>query len=237
MEKELSRTAILIGEKNVEILKNSKVIVFGVGGVGSFAVESLARCGLSRLDVVDSDIVSLSNINRQIIALHSTVGKKKVDVIKERILDISPNTVVDAYDCFFDSKTVSIFDFSKYDYVVDAIDSMESKLLLIKTAKSCGVPIISALSSGNKMDLTRFKVSDIFSTSVCPIAKILRKRLKEENIASLKVVYSDEIPIKSNDVDTCEEDKRNIGSISFVPSCVGLIIAKSVICDLINFRG
>lgn len=232
MKEEFSRTAMLLGKKKIDILQSSRVIVFGTGGVGSYAVEALARCGLKRLDIVDCDVVSTTNINRQLIALQSTVGRKKVDVVRERILDISPDTEVDAYDFFYDADTMHKIDFSKYDYVVDAIDSMNSKILLIKQAKENNVPIISALSAGNKLDITKFKVADIYETSVCPIAKVLRKKLKEERIDSLKVVFSTEQPIEADNSFLADEGKRTVGSISFVPSAVGLLLASEVIKDL-----
>ena len=232
MREELSRTAMLLGADAIERLNRAAVIVFGVGGVGSFAVEGLARCGLRRLDIVDSDEVSVTNINRQLIALHSTVGRKKVDVARERILDISPETEVNTYDFFYGEDTKDKLNLSAYDYIVDAIDSMDSKVLLIKEAKSKNVPIISALSTGNKLDPTGFAVTDIYKTSVCPIAKIMRKRLKDEGIDCLKVVYSTEPPISPNREYVCDGGKRTVGSISFVPSTVGLLLASEVIKDI-----
>lgn len=236
MKEQYIRTAMLIGETGVKKINSSKIIIFGIGGVGSFATESLARCGFERIDVVDADVVSKSNINRQLIALNSTLNKYKVDVIKERIADISPDTKVDTYNVFYSEKTKSLFNLENYDYIVDAIDSMESKILLIKEAKRCNIPIISALSAGNKMDITKFEIADIFSTSVCPIAKILRKRLKEENIIELKVVYSTEPPIKAEDKFVDEVGKKSVGSISFVPSSVGLLLAGEVIKDIIGYK-
>lgn len=233
MKEEFSRTAMLIGADGIGKLNAAKVIVFGVGGVGSFAVEALARCGLHRLDVVDADTVSITNINRQLIALHSTVGRKKVDVAKERILDISPETKVEAYDIFYNKDSVDIIDLRRYDYIVDAIDSMDSKILLIKEAKKNKVPIISSLSTGNKLDVNGFTVSDIYKTSVCPIAKIMRKRLRDEGIDSLKVIYSTEQPIVSDTSFLADGGKRTVGSISFVPSSVGLMLASEVIHDLV----
>lgn len=234
MKEEFFRTAMLLGQDGINVLNNAKVIVFGVGGVGSFVTEALARCGLKRLDVVDADVVSLSNVNRQIIALHSTVGRKKVDVAKERIVDISPDTLVDTYDVFYEENTKAMFDFSKYDYIVDAIDSMDSKVLLVKEAKASNIPIISALSTGNKLDPSSFIITDIFKTSVCPIAKIMRKRLRDENIEKLKVVYSTEPPLPSKLEVEYDGKRKPIGSISFVPSVVGLMIAGEVIRDLIK---
>ena len=236
MKEEFSRTAMLIGGDGMTKLNRSRVIVFGVGGVGSFAVEALSRCGLQRLDVVDADVVSVTNVNRQLIALHSTVGKKKVDVAKERILDISPETEVNTFDFFYSADTKDMIDICEYDYIVDAIDSMDSKILLVKEAKEKGVPIISSLSTGNKLDASRFSVSDIYSTSVCPIAKIMRKRLRAEGIESLKVIYSTEEPISPDASFLSDGGKRTVGSISFVPSSVGLLLASEVIRDLISME-
>ena len=236
MKEQYLRTAMLIGESGVKKLNESKIIIFGVGGVGSFAAEALARCGFERIDVVDADVVSVSNINRQLVALNSTVSRKKVDVIRERILDICRDTEVDAYDIFYDNETQNVFDFSKYNYIVDAIDSIESKILLVKEAKRFGVPVISALSAGNKMDISKFSVADIFSTSVCPIAKIMRKRLKEENIDRLKVVYSTEQPIKTDNSFSDTFGKKSVGSIYFVPTAVGLMMAGEVVKDLIGYQ-
>lgn len=234
VKEEFSRTAMLIGKEGIEKLSSASVIVFGVGGVGSFVVEGLSRMGLARLDVVDSDTVSVSNINRQLIALHSTVGKKKTDVIKARISDVSPETLVDAYDVFFDASTLSLFDFKKYDYIVDAIDSVDSKVLLIKTAKTLGIPIISSLGTGNKLNASGFRFADIFDTSVCPLAKVIRKRLKDEKIDSLKVLFSPDEPITPDSTFLFEENKRTVGSVSFVPSVAGLMIAGEVVRDLLK---
>ena len=236
LKEQYIRTAMIIGESGVEKINSSKIIIFGVGGVGSYAAEALARCGFKRIDVVDADVVSTSNINRQLIALISTVGRKKVDVIRERIKDISADTVVNCYDIFYDRETQSKIKLSEYDYIVDAIDSIESKILLAKEAKKCGIPIISALSAGNKLDIGKFTVADIFSTTVCPIAKIMRKRLKEENIDELKVVYSTEAPIKTEGSFVDSVGKKSVGSISFVPSAVGLIMAGEVVKDIIGYK-
>lgn len=234
MNERFSRTAMLIGENGIDKINNSSVIVFGAGGVGSYAVEALARCGVKRLDVVDADTVSITNINRQLIALTSTVGRKKVDVVKERVLDISPETLITVYDFFYDRSTFDKIDLTQYDYIVDAIDSIDSKVLLIKEAQRCSIPIISALSTGNKLDISKFMVADIYSTSVCPIAKIMRKRLKEEGINSLKVIYSTETPIVADQRFVLDSGKRTVGSISFVPSAVGLMLASEVVYDITN---
>ena len=234
MKEEFYRSAMLLGEEAIEKITTSRVIVFGAGGVGSFAIEALARMGVGRLDVVDSDTVARSNLNRQLIALNSTIGRKKVDVVKERVFDISPTTEIQAFDIFYDNDTKDRVNLSEYDYIVDAIDSMESKVLLIKSAAALGVPIISALSTGNKLDPTLFRVDDIYKTSVCPIAKILRKRLREEGVESLRVIYSTEQPITSK-VSSAEDTKRkSIGSVPFVPSVVGLMLAREVILDIIG---
>lgn len=228
MKEEFCRSAMLLGEESIKKINKSRVIVFGAGGVGSFAIEALARMGVGRLGVVDSDCVARSNLNRQLIALNSTVGRKKVDVVRERVSDISPDTVIDTFDLFYDEDTKDRIDLSSYDYIIDAIDSMDSKVLLIKSASKQGIPIISSLSTGNKLDPTLFRVDDIYKTSVCPIAKILRKRLKEEGVESLRVIYSTEPPISPK----TETEKRCIGSVPFVPSVVGLMLAREVILDI-----
>lgn len=236
MRTEFSRLDMLLDSSSIEKISAAKIIVFGVGGVGSYAVEALSRCGVCRLDLVDSDTVSETNINRQIIALHSTIGRYKVEVAKERILDISPTTSVDTYNLFYDESTKELIDLSKYDYIIDAIDSMNSKVLLVKEAKRLSVPIISALSTGNKLDITKFRVSDIFDTSVCPIAKIMRKKLRDEGVDSLKVIFSSEMPITPNQDFAIDEIKRTVGSVSFVPSAVGLMLASEVVRDIVNWE-
>ena len=228
---ELSRTVALLGEENVEKLNNKRVIVFGVGGVGGYTVEALARTGVGQIDVVDSDQVSVSNINRQIIALHSTVGKKKVDVIKARINDINGNIVVNAYDVFVTPDNLNEFDLAKYDYVVDAIDTVASKVALAVLCEKSNVKIISSMGAGNKLNPCAFKVSDIYKTSVCPLAKAVRTQLKKLGVKKLKVVYSDELPVTSG---MDEDGKRVPSSCAFIPSVAGLIIASEVIKDLIK---
>ena len=232
-----SRTALLIGKDGVKKLNNSSVIVFGVGGVGGYTVEALARSGIGHITVVDNDSVSFSNLNRQIIATVDTVGKDKVDVIRDSILSINPNIAVDCFKVFYSPETASCFDLSKYDYVVDAIDSVTGKIELCVQAEMAQVPIISSMGAGNKLDPTAFEVTDIYKTSVCPLAKVMRRELKARNIKKLKVVYSKEEPIKITDYQGMElpDGKRQIpGSIAFVPSVVGLIIASEVIKDLIK---
>ena len=230
---QFSRTELLIGKENLEKLKNSKVAIFGIGGVGSFVLEALARAGIGNFILVDKDNVDLSNLNRQIIATRKTVGKPKVEVAKERILEINPNAEVEIYKEFFMPETEGILD-STISYVVDAIDTVTAKIELVKRAQELNVPIISSMGTGNKLDPTKFEVSDIYKTSVCPLAKVMRKELKARKIKKLKVVYSKELPIK---VARNEEVIKQIpGSISFVPSVAGLIIAGEVIKDIINYK-
>ncbi len=232
MEK-FSRTELLIGKNAVEKLANSRVAVFGVGGVGGYVVEALVRSGVGTLDLIDNDDVSISNINRQIIATTKTVGRSKVEVAKERALEINPNVKINIYQMFYTPETEEQFDFSQYDYVVDAIDTVGGKLSLVEKSKSAGTPIICAMGAGNKLDPTKFEVADISQTSVCPLARVMRTELKKRNITDVKVVYSKEIPQKSDLID--EKTGKSVpGSISFVPSVVGLIIAGEVIKDLIK---
>ena len=227
---ELSRTIMLLGEENVNKLKDKKVIVFGVGGVGGYTCEALARTGIGRIDIVDNDTVSLSNINRQIIALHSTVGQKKVDVMKARMIDINPEIEINAYDMFYTPETADGFDFSKYDYVIDAIDTVAGKIDLAEKCDKLNVPIIASMGAGNKLDPCAFKVADIYKTSVCPLAKAVRTALKKKGVKKLKTVYSEEMP----HVENIGEGKRTPASCAFIPSVVGLIIASEVIKDLIK---
>ncbi len=220
------RTDLLIGSKNRKKLNNSHVAVFGIGGVGSFVCEALARAGVGRLTLIDSDTVSESNINRQIIALHSTVGKQKTAVMAERIADINPEAVVDRADVFFSADTAEDFDFSQFSYVVDAVDTVTAKLLIIEKAKAANVPVISSMGTGNKLDPFAFKIADIKKTSVCPLARVMRYELKKRGIDKVKVLYSAEEPVKSGE--------RTPASISFVPSAAGLMIAGEVIKDIIE---
>lgn len=228
MENQYSRTELLIGKDGIEKLKKSKVAVYGLGGVGSYVVEAFARAGIGHLVLVDFDKYDITNINRQLGAYHSTIGRYKVDVMKERILDINPGIIVEAYRPEeINGGEVSIID-SSYSYVVDAIDTMKNKLELIEKCNKENVQIITVTGSGNKLDATKFEVTDIYRTSVCPVCKILRKELKSRNIKSLKVIYSKEIPIKH------EQSGTTLGSISFVPSVAGLIAAGEVIKDIIK---
>lgn len=230
---QFSRTALLIGEEGVEKLKNSRVAVFGVGGVGGYVVEALARSGVGALELIDKDVVSVSNINRQIIALHSTVGRLKTEVMAERIKDINPACQVSVRNLFYLPETAEEFDFSAYDYVVDAIDTVSGKIALVEQANKANVPVISSMGAGNKLDATAFEVSDITKTSVCPLARVIRRELKKRGIEHLKVVYSKEEPQPSSLVDE-ESGKPIPGSIAFVPSVVGLIIAGEVVKDLVK---
>lgn len=228
---QLSRTALLLGNEGVEKLKKARVAVFGIGGVGGYVAEALARSGVGALDLIDKDVVSLSNINRQIIALHSTLGRLKTEVMAERIQDINPEIKVRRYDVFYLPETAAQFDFSKYDYVVDAIDTVSGKIALVEAANGAGVPIISSMGAGNKLDPTAFEVADISKTSVCPLARVMRRELKKRGIERLKVVYSKEEPIPPTTIDE-ETGKAVAGSVAFVPSVVGLILAGEVIKDL-----
>lgn len=225
----LNRTEYLIGKENIEKLKNAHVTVFGVGGVGSYTAEALGRSGIGHLTLVDKDIVDITNINRQLIADTTTVGKSKVDVAKERLLKINPNLEVTTYQTFYDNTKVAELFSASYDYIVDAIDTVSSKISLVEEAYKRNIPIISCMGTGNKLDPTAFEVTDITKTSVCPLAKVMRKELKERGIPHLKVVYSKEIPQRFD-----EEKKQTPASISFVPSVAGLILAGEVIKDLVS---
>lgn len=232
----LARTEKLIGEEGVRILEGSRVAVFGIGGVGGFAVEGLARSGVGALDLIDSDRVSLTNVNRQIIATLDTLDSFKTEAARDRIMSINPDCRVTVHNVFFLPENEDEFDFSKYDYVVDAIDTVSGKMAIIEKAKAAGVPVISAMGAGNKMDPTAFEVADIYETSVCPLAKVIRKECRKRGIDSLKVVYSREEAMEPGEVENEElKGKRPApGSISFVPSVCGLIIAGEVIKDLIK---
>ena len=241
MLNEFSRTELLIGNAAIEKLHNSHVAIFGVGGVGGYVVEALARSGVGHLDLIDNDTVSLTNINRQIIALHSTIGQPKVEVMKERVLDINPNADVKAFQCFYLPETRDLFDFSKYDYVVDAVDTVTAKIQLIVQAKEACVPIICSMGAGNKLDPTQFEVADISQTSVCPLARVMRQECKKRGLKDIKVVYSKEKPVVAANTQSGATSQNAIelkgnspapGSCAFVPSVAGLIIASEVIKDL-----
>lgn len=238
MNEIFSRQNIIFGSESLEILKKSRVAVFGVGGVGGYVCEALARSGVGALDIVDNDTVSLSNINRQIIALNSTVGRYKVDVMRERLLDINPDIIVNTYNFFFLKEKENEFDFEKYDYIVDAIDTVSGKLALAVVADKLNIPVISAMGAGNKTDPTQFEVTDIYKTSGCPLAKAMRKLCRENSVKKLKVVYSQELPTRKEELIDDSSEKRSIpGSLSFVPSVMGLIMAGEVVKDLIGFGG
>lgn len=228
-----SRTKLVLGENAFTKLQNANVAVVGIGGVGGHAAEALVRAGVGNITVIDGDVVQESNINRQIFALETNIGALKVDAAKERLLAINPNLNINAVNLFYSKETANNLDFSKFDYVVDAIDSVNSKVELIVNCKALNIPIISAMGAGNKLDPTRFEVSDVYKTSVCPLAKIMRKLLKEQGIKDLKVVYSKEEPTKLNLEEKAKiAENKVIGSLSFVPSVMGLIIAGEVIKDI-----
>ncbi len=252
MLNQFSRTELLFGKEAMEKLANARVAVFGVGGVGGFAVEALVRSGVGAFDIIDDDKVCLTNLNRQIIATRKTVGKYKVEVMKERILEINPKAQVTTHQCFYLPEEADKFDFSQYNYVIDAIDTVTAKIDLVVRAQEAGVPIISSMGAGNKLDPTKFEVADIYKTSVCPLAKVMRRELKARRVKKLKVVYSKEVarkPIDDMSI-SCRTncicppgaerkctDKRQIpGSTAFVPSVVGLIIAGEVIKDITGVR-
>ncbi len=230
---EFSRTAYVFGEEAVERLKQAHVAVFGVGGVGGYICEALVRAGVGCIDIFDRDTVSLSNINRQVIALHSTVGRPKVEVMQERLLDIAPDCRINAFNVFYLPENADAFDFSGYDYIADAVDTVAAKLTIAEYAHALGIPVISAMGAGNKTDPTRFEVADINDTSVCPLARVMRRELKARGIKRMKVVYSKEEPRRSGVTDP-ESGKAIPGSLSFVPSVMGLIMAGEIIKDLIK---
>lgn len=252
MLNQFSRTQLIFGKEAMDKLANSRVAVFGIGGVGGYTVEALVRSGIGAIDIIDDDKVCLTNINRQIFATRKTVGKYKVDVAEERILDINPDIKVTKHRTFYSPETASEFDFSQYDYVVDAIDTVTGKLELVENAKKCGTPIICSMGAGNKVDASAFEVTDIFKTSVCPLAKVMRYELKRRGIKHLKVVYSKEQPVKPVEdmaiscrshcvcppgtARKCTQRRQISGSTAFVPSTVGLIIAGEVVKDLIGYR-
>ena len=237
MIEQFSRTEILLGADAMEKLYKARVAVFGIGGVGGYTVEALARCGVGAMDLIDSDTVSVSNINRQILATHSTVGKLKVEVAKARVLDINPNCDVKTYPCFYLPDTADRFDFTQYDYIVDCIDTVTGKLQLVERAVAAGTPIICSMGTGNKLDPSAFQVADISKTTMCPLARIMRKELKKRGINHLKVVYSQEEALTPTgwEEEAAALGKRQIpGSVAFVPGAAGLILAGEVIKDIAN---
>lgn len=231
MDNQFKRTEMLIGENALNKLKNCRVAVFGLGGVGGICAEALVRSGIGTLDIVDNDIVDITNLNRQIIATHKTVGKNKVDVFEERAKEINPEVIINKHNFFFSKDTSSLFNFRNYDYVIDAIDSVSSKLELVLKSQEANTPIISSMGTGNKLNAADLEVTDIYKTSVCPLARVMRYELKKLGVKKLKVVYSKEEPIKS----AVDENGKSIpASSSFVPTAAGLIIAGEVIKDLIK---
>lgn len=252
MLNQFSRTELLFGKDGMEKLSRARVAVFGIGGVGGYTVEALARSGVGTLDLIDDDKICLTNINRQIYATRKTVGKYKVDIAKERILEINPDAVVNTFKVFYSPETSGQFDLSQYDYIVDAIDTVTAKIELVIQAQKVHVPIISSMGAGNKVDPTAFEVADIYQTSICPLAKVMRKELRKRGVKSLKVVYSKEPPITPiNDMAIscrshcicppgtarkCTQRRQVPGSNAFVPAVAGLIIAGEVIKDLIGFK-
>lgn len=245
MGNQFSRTELLLGSDGMERLKNARVAVFGVGGVGGYAVEALVRSGVGTIDVIDDDTVAFSNLNRQIIATHNTIGMDKVEAVKERALSINPKVVINTHKCFYLPENADEFDFTMYDYIIDAIDTVKAKIELVMRADKAGTPIISCMGAGNKLNAWMFEVSDIYKTSVCPLARVMRTELKKRRIKRLKVVYSKEIPIKPDYSDFGEESaidpgrpgvpkKNPPGSTAFVPAAAGLIAAGEVIKDLVS---
>lgn len=243
METQFSRTQLLIGTQGLETLKNSSVIIFGVGGVGGYAAEALARTGVGRIALVDNDVICLSNLNRQIIATQETVGRLKTDVMRERILSVNPLAEVTVYPCFFLPESADSFDFGAYDYVVDAVDTVTAKIEIIVRSQAAGTPVISSMGAGNKMEASMLEVEDIYRTSVCPLAKVMRKELKKRGIKKQKVVYSKEEPLcpiqGEKETQPAESGRRRAvpGSMAFVPAAAGLIIAGEVVKDLTGYTG
>lgn len=238
MKKEFARTELLFGAEAMEKLAAAKVAIFGVGGVGGYVAEALARSGVGAFDLVDNDDVSITNINRQIIATQATIGRPKVEVMKERILSINPEAQVELHQCFFLPENQQDFDFSQYTYVVDAVDTVTAKIAIILQAKAAGVPVMSSMGAGNKVNPAMFEVADIYKTSVCPLARVMRQAMKKNNVKRLKVVYSKEVPLTPA---TSDESKGTVGrpvpgSTAFAPSVAGLIIASEVVKDILGFE-
>lgn len=234
MSEQFSRTQLLIGKDGLDKLQNAHVAIFGLGGVGGYTAEALARSGVGAIDLIDNDKICLTNLNRQIYATHSTLGKFKVDVAESRLKDINPNIKIKKFQTFYTPETKDIFNFSEYDYVVDAIDTVVGKLSLIEETKKAKVPIICAMGAGNKLDPTAFEITDISKTSVCPLARVIRQELKKRRISKVKVVYSKEPPIKPLSSEETTIKHQIPGSTAFVPPTAGLIIASEVVKDLIN---
>ncbi|MBO6154486.1 MAG: tRNA threonylcarbamoyladenosine dehydratase [Lachnospiraceae bacterium] len=242
MNREFTRSALLMGEAAVEKLQKSRVAIFGVGGVGGYVCEALVRSGVGAFDLIDKDVVDVTNINRQIIATQSTVGRPKVEVMRERMLDINPEVLVNARECFFLPENATDFDFTNYDFIVDCVDTVTAKIQIIMQAREAGVPVISSMGAGNKMDASRFKVADIYKTNVDPLARVMRRELKKRGVKKLTVVYSDEEPMtpirdahwSESAVEPEGRVKQTPGSVAFVPGAAGLIIAGEVVRQLIS---
>lgn len=234
MKEQFIRTRLLLGDEGLERLKNARVAVFGVGGVGGFVIEALVRSGIGAIDLIDSDTVDISNLNRQIIATHSSLGRLKTEVMRERIADINPDCQVTVHNCFYLPETEDQFDFKEYDYVVDAIDTVTGKISLVMKAQEAGTPIICSMGAGNKLNPVQFEIADIYQTSVCPLARVMRQELKKRGVKKLKVVYSKERPVEHKFKLENKENanKPTPGSIAFAPSVAGLLIASEVVKDL-----
>lgn len=243
MLNQFSRTALLVGTQAIDKLQNSRVAIFGIGGVGGYVAEALARSGVGSFDLIDNDTVALTNLNRQIIATHATLAQPKVQVMAERIHSINPEAQITVHQCFFLPENAHKFDFSKYDYVVDAVDTVAAKIAIIMAAKAAGVPVISSMGAGNKMDPSKFQVADIFKTSVDPLARVMRQEMKKRGVKKLKVVYSTELPLTPVDEleGACHAEapqRRALpGSTAFTPSAAGLLLASEVVKDLIGWNG
>ena len=243
MEEQFIRTQMLLGSEAMNRLRNSRVAIFGIGGVGGYAAEALARSGIGAFDLIDMDMVSISNINRQIIAAMSTVGRYKTEVMRDRILDINPQADVVVHNCFYLPENEQEFNFKQYDYIVDAVDTVTAKISIICKAKKLQIPVISSMGAGNKMDAAAFRAGDISNTSVCPLARVMRRELKKRGIDSLKVVYSKEKPMKpmeefmeeSSDTGMLSNRRSTPGSVSFVPPVAGLLLAGEVVKDIIGY--
>lgn len=234
VKEQFIRTRLLLGDEGLERLKNARVAVFGVGGVGGFVIEALVRSGIGAIDLIDSDTVDISNLNRQIIATHSSLGRLKTEVMRERIADINPDCQVTVHNCFYLPETEDQFDFKEYDYVVDAIDTVTGKISLVMKAQEAGTPIICSMGAGNKLNPVQFEIADIYQTSVCPLARVMRQELKKRGVKKLKVVYSKERPVEHKFKLENKENanKPTPGSIAFAPSVAGLLIASEVVKDL-----
>ena len=229
-----SRLELLIGEESIERLSKARVAIFGVGGVGGYVCEALARSGIGAFDLIDNDTVSLTNLNRQIIALRSTIGRSKTEVMRERILDINPQADIRIWNCFFLPENAADFPFAEYNYIVDAVDTVTAKIELILQAQKHGVPVISSMGTGNKLDPSQLQVADIYATKVCPLAKVMRHELRKRGVSSLKVVYSEEIPVTPAQSQEVTSKRAVPGSTAFVPPTAGLLIASEVVRDLIS---